>query len=382
MESFIKKILKAFSLMILVIPLTDCSRRNFYAPEFDAADFSSIEFSKKNLLYAEQFTIEHSAQYSIVKINGEKPVLVVKEGAPLPAHVPAEFNVVKKPLEKTYLVSSSVMDFLIKLNAIDRIKFSGTKKENWFLPEAVQAMEDGKITYAGKYSAPDYEILYSSGTDISIQNTMIYHKPEVKEKLEQLGIPVIVEKSSYEKNPLGKLEWIKLYGLLFDKEKEADDFFSLKMNEFSTFENLKNTEKKTAFFYITSNGAVNVRKPGDYIPKMIEMAGGKYFIDASELEEDNAFSSMNMQAEDFYIKAKDADILIYNSTIDGMITEKKILLKKYPLLKDFPAFESGKIYCTDKKLFQETSGTVDFMQDLNKILNDEETDFHYLVKIK
>ena len=368
--------------MILVIPLTDCSRRNFYAPEFDAADFSSIEFSKKNLLYAEQFTIEHSAQYSIVKINGEKPVLVVKEGAPLPAHVPAEFNVVKKPLEKTYLVSSSVMDFLIKLNAIDRIKFSGTKKENWFLPEAVQAMEDGKIIYAGKYSAPDYEILYSSGTDISIQNTMIYHKPEVKEKLEQLGIPVIVEKSSYEKNPLGKLEWIKLYGLLFDKEKEADDFFSLKMNEFSTFEKLKNTEKKTAFFYITSNGAVNVRKPGDYIPKMIEMAGGKYFIDAAELEEDNAFSSMNMQAEDFYIKAKDADILIYNSTIDGMITEKKILLKKYPLLKDFSAFESGKIYCTDKKLFQETSGTVDFMQDLNKILNDEETDFHYLVKIK
>ncbi len=368
--------------MILVIPLSGCSHQNSKAPESEAADFSSIHFSKTNLSYAEQFTIEHSPQYSIVKINGEKPVLVIEAGAPLPAHMPAEFTVIKKPLEKTYLVSSSVMDFLIKLDVIDRVKFSGTKKENWFLPQAVQAMEDGKIIYAGKYSAPDYEILYSSGTDISIQNTMIYHKPEVKEKLEQLGIPVVVEKSSYEKNPLGKLEWIKFYGLLFDKEREAADFFDLKMNEFSTFENFKNTKKKAAFFYITSNGAINVRKPGDYIPKMIEMAGGKYFIEAAELEEDNAFSSMNMQAEDFYIKAKDADILIYNSTIDGMITDKNILLKKYPLLKDFPAFEKGKIYCTDKKLFQETSGTVDFMQDLNKILNDDETGFHYLVKIK
>ena len=38
---------------------------------------------------------------------------------------------------------------------------------------------------------------------------MIYHNPEVKEKLEEFGIPVLVEHSSYESHPLGRTEWVK-----------------------------------------------------------------------------------------------------------------------------------------------------------------------------
>ena len=77
------------------------------------------------------------------------------------------------------------------------------------------------MLYAGKYRMPDYELILSKGCDLAIENTMIFHDPEVKEKLEELGIPVIVETSSYESDPLGRLEWIKLYGALFGKEKEA-----------------------------------------------------------------------------------------------------------------------------------------------------------------
>ena len=39
---------------------------------------------------------------------------------------------------------------------------------------------------------------------------MIYHTPEVKEQLEDFGVPVLVERSSYENHPLGRMEWIKL----------------------------------------------------------------------------------------------------------------------------------------------------------------------------
>ena len=48
---------------------------------------------------------------------------------------------------------------------------------------------------------------------------MIYHTPEVKERLEEFGIPVLVERSSYESHPLGRVEWIKLYGVLLGKEE-------------------------------------------------------------------------------------------------------------------------------------------------------------------
>ena len=49
---------------------------------------------------------------------------------------------------------------------------------------------------------------------------------ELKEKLEELGIPVLVDHSSYEPNPLGRTEWVKLYGLLTGHEEEAEAAFA------------------------------------------------------------------------------------------------------------------------------------------------------------
>ena len=62
-----------------------------------------------------------------------------------------------------------------------------------------------------------------------------------------------------------------------------------------------------AFFYITSNGAVNVRKSGDYIAKSISLAGGVLRLQDLTAD-DNAMSTMNMQMESFFAAAKDADI--------------------------------------------------------------------------
>ena len=58
---------------------------------------------------------------------------------------------------------------------------------------------------------------------------MIYHTPDVKEQLSQLKIPVLVERSSYEEHPLGRMEWIRLYGVLFDEEEKAEQLFKKNM---------------------------------------------------------------------------------------------------------------------------------------------------------
>lgn len=107
-----------------------------------------------------------------------------------------------------------------------------------------------------------------------------------------------------------------------------------------------------AFFYVTSNGSVNVRKPGDYIAKMIQLAGGSYLPQAVKEDDENALSTMNMQMEDFYAQAKDADILIYNSTIEGELDSVDTLLAKSPLFADFKAVKEGKVYCTTADFFR------------------------------
>ena len=113
-----------------------------------------------------------------------------------------------------------------------------------------------------------------------------------------------------------------------------------------------------AFFSITSNGSVTVRKSGDYIAKAIGLAGGVYAF--PELtSEGGVQSTMNIQTEEFYQKARDADILIYNSTIDGELETLGQLLEKSPVLGDFKAVQEGNVWCTGKNFFQESLGLGD-----------------------
>ena len=75
-------------------------------------------------------------------------------------------------------------------------------------------------------------------------------------------------------------EWLKLYGVLLGKEDLADKLFQEQVDKLKAIEDSESTGKTVAFFYINSVGAANVRKSGDYVSKMIELAGGKYIFDA------------------------------------------------------------------------------------------------------
>lgn len=286
------------------------------------------------LNYADQFSVDYYEDgYVLISIADSGRFLLVPEGKEAPKGLEKDIAVVQKPVDHIYLVATSAMDLFCSLDALDEISLSGTDASGWYIEDAKKAMEDGDILFAGKYSAPDYELILSEGCDLAIESTMIYHTPEVKEKLEQFGIPVLVERSSYESHPLGRTEWLKLYGALLGKEEEADAFFAEETKNLEEVFQAENTGKTVAFFYINSTGAANVRKSKDYVSRMIELAGGKYIFDDLG-EEDNALSTVNMTMEEFYAKAKDADYIIYNSAIDGELYTMDELFGKSSLLKE------------------------------------------------
>ena len=254
------------------------------------------------LSYADQFFVEKCEDYYLITIVESDRFLLIPENAAKPENIPSDIVVLQKPLESVYLSSSSVFDLVREDGALDHVRFSGTKKEDLCITEAVEALEQGKMLYAGKYSKPDYELLIAQGCDLAIENTMIYHNPETKEKLESLGIPVLVETSSYESHPFGRMEWIKLYGLLFDHLEEAQDFFAEQIGSLEAVLQQENTGAKVAVFYVNSNGVINVKKTGDYVAKMVSLARGDY-VPESKSQEENALSTMNMQMEDFYLAA-------------------------------------------------------------------------------
>ena len=332
------------------------------------------------LSYAEQFTVDtFEGGLSLITIGGEDRYLVVPEGQQAP-QTGADISVLQQPRDSIYLVATSAMDFFVSLDALDTISLSGTRADGWYLDAAREAMTDGDIEYAGKYSAPDYEAICDADCDLALESTMIYHTPKVKEQLERLGIPVLVERSSYEPHALGRMEWIKVYGTLLGCEDKAEKLFADKVDGIVDILQKPAAGKTVSFFYITSNGAANVRKSTDYIAEMISLAGGKYIFD--DLTDDTAKSTVNMQMESFYAGAKDADVMIYNATIDSELQTLDQLLEKSPLLADFKAVKTGNVWCTEKNLYQSTMELDELIRDFHTVIADgDPSTLKYLHKL-
>ena len=343
-----------------------------YTLLFSSESLKRSEPQHMELAYARQFTVDYAADgTALLTIAGKDQFRLIPRDIDSSSRAEDGIPCISVPVSSIYLASSSAADFFVQLDALSSLGLVSTSAENWTIPAMRQAMERQEILYAGKYSAPDYELLLTEGCSLAVENTMILHSPAVKEKLETLGLPVIVEYSSYEPHPLGRVEWIKLYGLLTGREEEAERFFTEQVQSLDALQNLEQTEQKVAFFYVGSNGIVNVRKPSDYVTRMIEIAGGVYpFTDIPET--DNALSTMNMQMESFFAQARDCDVLIYNSTVDGGITTMDQLLQKSTLFAEFDAVKNGRVWCTEQDMFQQTSAAARMILDINAVLTQSE----------
>ncbi len=370
-----KKILSMVLLcLMLMISFVSCGGRQDtkeLETDRDISPSLSYDYSME-LDYAQQFAVDYyTGGYALITISDGSRFLVVPSGLSAPKELEGDIVVVQQPVENIYLVASAVMDMFCSLEALDAVSLSGTKEENWYIEDAKSAMAEGRISYAGKYNAPDYEKILNAGCSMAVESTMILHSPEVKEELESFEIPVLVDYSSYEEHPLGRSEWIKLYGVLLGKEEKAKEAFDEQKALLEQAVSGEKTGKTVAFFYITSGETVNVRKSGDYVPRMIELAGGTYiFKDLGE--DDSASSTVNMQMEEFYASAKDADYLIYNSTIDGGVDSIEELLEKSPLLKDFKAVKEGRVFVTSRNLYQDSMKLGTVIMDIHTMLTMED----------
>lgn len=349
----------------------------------DAPEIKGLTFeSELERDYAEQFNVyRYEGGYKYFHIVEGDDFLLVPEGGEVPEGLDESVIVLQAPVQNIYLAATAQMALFLSMDGADSIRMTSLKQDGWTYDEPKKLLDDGKILFAGKYSEPDYEMLLDEDCGLAIESTMIYHSPEVKEMIEDLDIPVMVDRSSYESNPLGRMEWIKFYGELIGKEEEAKAFFDAQMEEVKSLEDFTNTEKTVAFFYITTDGKANVRRGDDYIPTMIEMAGARYIF--KDITSDTGHSTVPMTMEAFYDMARDADYIIYNASIDGSVTTLEDLIAKDPIMSEMKAVKENNCWSSGGSMYQRTDIAGDMIMDFHILFTDEdpESKLQFITKL-
>ena len=337
----------------------------------DAPEIAGLTFeSELKRDYAEQFRVfRYEGGYKYFHIVDGDDFLLVPEGGSAPEGLDENVTVLQAPVKNIYLAATAQMALFLSMDGADSIRMTSLKQNGWTFDEPKKLLDEGKLLFAGKYSEPDYEMLLDEGCELAIQSTMIYHSPEVMEMIQDLGIPVLVDRSSYETNPLGRTEWIKFYGDLIGKEAEAEEFFEKQKAEVEELNDFENTGKTVAFFYISSDGKANVRRGDDYIPTMIEMAGAKYIF--KDVHSDTGHSTVPMTMEAFYDLARDADYVVYNASIDSSVKTMEDLIAKDPIMSELKAVKNNNCWSTGGSMYQRTDITGDMIMDFHTLFTEE-----------
>ena len=334
-----------------------------------------------DLQYADRFAVYYyDGGFKVIRVVDDVDYLLVPEGASAPAKLPKGMTVMQGPLDSIYLCATATASLFDAIDSLDTVKFTGTTADSWSIDCMRNAVNDGSIAYAGKYSAPDYERLVSGRCDLALESTMILHAPEVQEAIEKLDIPVFIEHSSFEGEPMGRVEWVKAIGALIDREDAAQAYFDEQAKVMTEMEQYANTDKTVAYFSVNSTGQVIVRRPGDFVAKSINIAGGKYAF--PDLDDSGTMSTLKMSMEQFYATAVNVDYLVYNGTIEASLSSIQDLVDLDATFADYKAVREGHVWTVDKDMYQSTDKIAAMIEDFHILVTDgAESDMTFLHKV-
>jgi iron complex transport system substrate-binding protein len=318
---------------IMVLLTISCSRKTEVA-----ADNKSDSLKLK---YAVGFSVHNLGNAKLVSVNypyqGAKKgykYLLIKRGAEVPTHDP-NVQVITIPIENIVCTSTShipLLDYLNKTEAL--IGFPST---DYISSEKMRKrIDNGSVVDLGIDKGMNLEVLYSLHPDLVMGYTMSKDLGQLK-KIEELGMPVVINADYLETHPLGRAEWIKYMALFFNKEKEADSVFNVIENEYLSAKNLiqLSSKRPTVMSGILYGDAWFMPGGKNYASHFYEDAGLNYLWNDTE---SNGF--LELSFESVYAKAKDADLWIGVGSFSSL-QELKSIESRYELFKPFT---EGEVY--------------------------------------
>ena len=254
--------------------------------------------------------------------------LLVDKTKEIPANCPGGV-VVRVPLEKSAVFTTVHCSLIEELGAVNSI--SGICELEYITnPNIISLTQSGKIVDFGSSMSPDIEKIITVSPDAILLSP--FNNSGGHGGLDKLGIPIVECADYMESDPLGRAEWIKLYGMLFGKESEADSIFSKVTETYTQIE--KEVQQETgshpSLLYGLDNGGSWFMPGGkSYMAKMFASAGANYIFGETTHSGAEPFAF-----ETVYDKGCNADIWLILGT--------EVADKTYKDLQRFSNFKSYK----------------------------------------
>jgi iron complex transport system substrate-binding protein len=297
--------------------------------------------SENTVKYAKGFSIENYDGYTIITVKNPWPkasktyqyILKEKDGI-----IPDRLNSLMKlniPLKNIVVTSTTHIPSLEMLN--EENSLVGFPNLSYISSDKVRALIDAKkIKELGGNQSLNTEVLIDLQPEVIIGYGIDNNNPTL-DNLQKSGLKVMLNGDWNEETPLGKAEWIKFFGALYGKQKEANEIFDkIEKDYLQTIEIAK---------MATSNPTIlagDMFEDKWYLPKgtswgsqLLAQAKGDYLW-----KETTGTGSLSLSFETVLEKAKDADFWITS----GQFSSLKQMTDANPHYKQFKAFQNKNVY--------------------------------------
>ena len=293
-------------------------------------------------VYAAGFTVRHADSCTLVDIVDPwdttrllQRYVLVDRSAPLPDSLP-EGTLVRVPLQRVVVYSVVHCGMMEELGVADRI--AGVCESRYIdLPFVREGIERGTIADLGEASSPDLERMIALSPDALLVSPF---ENTGYGRVEKSGIPLLELADYMEADPLGRAEWIRLLGVFFGREVEAEKLFRATESAYNSLRTLaESVSARPTVISERKYGAVWYVAGGrSYMARLFRDAGADYVW-----ADDPSTGSVPLSFEEVFEKGGPADywLIKYNSaeplTYDG-------LRRDYEPYRRFAAFENRRVY--------------------------------------
>ncbi|MFA5556052.1 MAG: ABC transporter substrate-binding protein [Flavobacteriaceae bacterium] len=296
--------------------------------------------------FAKGFELYDYTDFKLLKIKNTSPesgksqtYVLHKNTFQVPDSL-ADFTSIIIPVQHIIVTSTTHIPSLEMLEVAQTlIGFPGL---DYISSETVRAkIEKGQVKEIGQNERINTEIVVDLDPDVLV-SFAINESNQTLENLKQAGIKVLLNGDWNEKNPLGKAEWIKFFGALYDKEQKAQEVFKQIKSEYEKAKELA-SRAVTKPTIITGNIYEDVW----YLPKgdswsalFLADAHTEYFW-----KETSGTGSLALSFEEVFDTAQDADFWIGA----GLYASLDEMIKANPHYKEFKAFKERNVYSFSSK---------------------------------